>query len=259
MYFSHEPVIMEKWMNKVAVVSGGNSGCGLKIVEELLKQKLTVVCLDLKDDEIKKRKCENLHSIVCDITDDDSLISAFKWIEKRLNGVNILINNAGMTNCFGILEDEMTMQELRRCMNVNFLAGIHCTKLAHQSMVKRDQYGCIINISSVAGHRVIDMGACKLGLYTPSKHAITATAELLRLELNQTNNKKVRVTNISPGLIDTPLFTSSNLSERIVENIKNKMEKLETQDIADTIIYILSLPHRIHVADIVLRATGSTF
>ncbi|KAG5682642.1 hypothetical protein PVAND_011981 [Polypedilum vanderplanki] len=250
---------MEKWRNKVVCISGGNSGCGLNIIKELLKHKLIIVCLDLKDDEIKKIKCENLHSIICDITDDASLISAFNWIEKKFKSVDILINNAGMTNCLGILDNKMSIDELRRCMNVNFLAGLHCIKLSFQLMNKYDNFCIIIQINSVAGHQVIDMGSCKLGMYSTSKHAITATTELLRLELNQINNKKVRVTNISPGLIDTSLFTTSNLSKEIVESIKNKMEKLETQDIADTVVYVLSQPYRIHINDIILRATGSTF
>lgn len=252
---------MEKWRDKVAVVTGGNSGCGLKIVENLAKNGLIVVSLDLKDDEIDKLKSENekIHTIKCDITLDDSVNLAFEWIEKHLNGVDILINNAGISNNFGIFDHDKPMLELKKCVEVNFIATIHCSRLAYKSMMKRDSHGCIININSVAGHRVMDMGKCKLGLYTSSKYAITSATELMRIELNSENNKKIRVSSISPGLIDTPLFKSSNLPTTILEHMEEKMEKLKTEDISDMIIFVLSMPYRINISELIIRATGSTF
>lgn len=103
------------------------------------------------------------------------------------------------------------------------------------------------------------MRDCKLGFYSVSKHALLAASDSMRLELNNLKNTKIRITTISPGLIDTPLFKTSNLSEEILERIDTKMEKLTTQDIAETIIYILSIPYRINVSDIIIRATGSSF
>lgn len=136
----------------------------MKIVEELLKYDFTVVCLDLRDDEIKQLNSENVRSIICDIPHDESANSAFTWIEKNLNGVDVLFNNAGITNCFGIFDHEMPMEELQKCMEVNFIAENGCTRLAYKSMMQKKQYGCIININSVARHRVIEMGDCKLDL-----------------------------------------------------------------------------------------------
>ena len=250
---------MDKWKNKVAVITGANSGCGLKILQKLSDYDLSVVCLDLNDDVVKKINNKNVHSIICDITDSNSLSSAFMWIEENLNGVDILINNAGITNNFGILDEQINMDELEKCMNVNFLAGISCTRLAYKSMMKEDRQGCIININSVSGHRVIELGSVRLGLYIPSKFAVTAATEIMRLELNGMNNKNIRVTSVSPGLIDTPLFKSSKLPQHVVDHIDEKMEKLTTEDIADVIVYVLSVPYRINISEIILRATGSTF
>ncbi|XP_070508613.1 farnesol dehydrogenase-like [Chironomus tepperi] len=250
---------MDKWKDKVAVITGANSGCGLKILQKLLEYNLSVVCLDLKDDEVKKIRNKNIHSIICDITDNKSLNLAFKWIEENLNGIDILINNAGMTNNFGILDERINIEELEKCMDVNFLAGISCARLAYKSMMKDDKHGCIININSVSGHRVIELGSVRLGLYIPSKFAVTAATEIMRLELNGMNNKNIRVTSISPGLIDTSLFKTSKLPQHVVDHIEEKMEKLSTEDIADVIVYVLSVPYRINISEIILRATGSSF
>lgn len=251
--------MMDKWKDKVAVITGANSGCGFNILQKLLEYNLCVVCLDLKDDTVKKINNKNVHSIICDITDSKSLNSAFTWIEENLNGVDILINNAGMTNSFGILDERISIEDLKKCMDVNFLAGISCARLAYKSMMKVDKHGCIININSVSGHRVIELGSVRLGLYIPSKFAVTAATEIMRLELNGMNNKNIRVTSISPGLIDTSLFRTSKLPQHIVDHIEDKMEKLKTEDIADVIVYVLSVPYHINISEIILRATGSSF
>lgn len=171
----------------------------------------------------------------------------------------MLINCAGIANSFGILDYEKSMDDLQKCMDVNFSGTIRCARYAFKSMEKRNVFGCIINVNSVAGHRIIDMGDCNLGLYSVSKHALVAATETLRFELNNLKNKKVRVTSISPGLIDTSLFKSSQLPETVLNRIDTKIEKLTTQDIVDVCIYVLSMPYRINVSELIIRATGSSF
>lgn len=252
---------MNKWRDKVAVITGANSGCGLKILRNLAEHGLKVVGLDVNDEEMTKFKNSQIHCMLCDITSDDSVEFSFLWIEENLGGVDVLINCAGMTNNFGILDydSEKSMENLQKCMDVNCSGHIRCSRYAFKSMKQRNVYGCIINVNSVAGHRVIDMGDCKLGLYATSKHALAAATETMRLELNNLMNKRVRVTSISPGLIDTSLFRSSHLAAPILNKIDTKMEKLTTQDIADVIIYVLSMPYRINVSELIIRATGSSF
>lgn len=250
---------MDKWKDKVALITGANSGCGLKILENFAKHGLKVVGLDVKDDEMIKLKNSHIHCLLCDITNDVSVKCAFLWIEENLGGVDVLINCAGIANSFGILDYEKSMDDLQKCMDVNFSGTIRYARYAFKSMEKRNVFGCIINVNSVAGHRIIDMGDCKLGLYSVSKHALVAATETLRFELNNLKNKKVRVTSISPGLIDTSLFKSSQLPETFLNRIDTKIEKLTTQDIVDVCIYVLSMPYRINVSELIIRATGSSF
>lgn len=251
--------MMDKWRDKVVLITGANSGCGLKILQNLGEHGLKVVGLDLKDDEMIKFKNSQIYCLTCDITNDVSVEGSFLWIEENLGGVDVLINCAGIANSFGILDHENPMENLQKCMDVNCSGAIRCARYAFKSMEKRNVHGCIINVNSVAGHQVIDMGDCKLGLYSVSKHALVAATETMRLELNNLRNKKIRVTSLSPGLIDTSLFKSSQLPESILNRIDTKMEKLTTQDIADVIIYILSMPYRINVSELIIRATGSSF
>lgn len=251
---------MNKWNNKIAVVTGGNSGCGLKILEELSSHGMIVIGLDVKDDEMIKLKNSNMSCLICDVTCDESVEFAFLWIKEIFGSINVLINCAGIANSFAILNNEKPMKELQKCIDVNFTAAIRCSRHAFKLMMeKEDNYGIIININSVVGHQIFDMGDCHLGLYSSSKHALKAATEVMRLELNKLKNKKIRVTSISPGLIETPLFRSSNLSNEILSQIDSKIEKLTTQDIVDVIIYVLSLQYRINVSELIIRATGSSF
>jgi NADP+-dependent farnesol dehydrogenase len=250
---------MDKWNDKIAVVTGSNSGCGLKIVEELAKNGMQVVGLDVMDDQILKLANTKIHPIICDITDDDSVRSAFEWIDKNLSGgVDVLVNCAGITNSSGIFSS-ISMAQLEKCMSVNCCGAIRCARHAFKSMQERNVHGIIININSVAGHRVIDMGNCQLGFYSPSKHALTAAIETMRCELNNMGNRNIRVTSISPGVIDTSLFKTSKLPEQILQQIESNMKKLKAQDIADAVVYVLSLPYRINISELMIRATGSSF
>lgn len=243
-------------MEKCAVVTGANNGCGLKICEELIKNGLKVVGIDLKDDNLKEKE---IQSLICDITCEVSVKSAFKWIEENFKFINVLINCAGISNGFGILDLDHSMDELKMCMDVNCCGAIRCARYAYKIMMECNVQGLIINVNSVTGHQVIDMGKCKLGLYASSKHALAAATESMRLELNNMKNKNIRVTSISPGLINTTLFKTSNLSDEILKQMESKIEKLAPQDIADTVIYILSQPNRINISELIIRATGSTF
>jgi NADP+-dependent farnesol dehydrogenase len=254
---------MERWVNKVALVTGGNSGCGLKILEELAKSGMIAVGFDLGDENIQKLKKEfesyEIHSIIGDVTCDNSVQTAFEFINENFGPCSVLINSAGIANNSGIFDSKTSVSDLQKCIDVNFTGTIRCAHHAYKNMEKSDIEGCIININSVGGHRVIDMGDCKLGVYFATKHAITASTELMRLELNNLKNRKVRVTSISPGLVDTNLFETSNLSENVLAQLTKKMEKLKVNDISDVVIYALSLPQRVNISELVIRATGCQF
>lgn len=138
---------MNKWKNKVCVITGANSGCGLKFLKELAKYNLKIIGLDLKDDELKKLKSDKLNCLTCDVTSDVSVESTFLWIEVHFGGVDILINCAGISNNFGILDYNSPMEQLEKCMNVNCVGAIRCARLAFKSMDKRGGFGSIININ----------------------------------------------------------------------------------------------------------------
>lgn len=95
------------------------------------------------------------------------------------------------------------------------------------------------------------------GVYPATKFAITATSEAMRQELLIKKNKKVRVTSVSPGLVDTNIYKSINIPQHVLEMMKAEM--LKPEDIADTICYLLSLPYSVNVNEITVRAAGANY
>lgn len=92
--------------------------------------------------------------------------------------------------------DEGIDQILHDVINTNLVGLLLCTKAAYRLLEKNDDYGHIINMNSVYGHTVIPFQqntAPRLNIYPGTKHAVTATTEVIRLELNAKKNKKVKI------------------------------------------------------------------
>jgi NADP+-dependent farnesol dehydrogenase len=250
---------MEKWLKSVAVVTGANSGNGFAILKKFAELGITAVGVDIRTDAIDKLKGEmgdvKIYSLVCDVTKDEPTEAAFKWVEDTLGGIDILINNAGMIKSIGTLEHEKPMSELTMNVDLNFTAVVRCARLAFKSMETRDSYGYIVNMNSVYGHYIAPITLMNVGVYPGTKYAITATSEIMRRELIRKKNRKVRVTSVSPGLVQTNIFKAAEVHQETEDKLFNT--SLVPEDIADTVCYLLSLPYKINVNEITVRATGS--
>jgi NADP+-dependent farnesol dehydrogenase len=135
-----------------------------------------------------------MHALECDLTSKDSIKAAFQWIEENLGGVDLLVNNAGCLRNTTILTED-NEDDLQVILQTNVMGLLICTKEAYKSMAKRDVDGYIVNINSVSGHSVPFIYGVKpsYSIYAGTKHAVTATTEVLRQELIHMKNMKVRV------------------------------------------------------------------
>lgn len=166
---------MHKWSKSVAIVTGANSGNGFAILKKLAESAITAVGFDVRTDAIDKLKAETgsskIHSVVCDVTKDDSTEAAFKWVEDQLGGVDIIINNAGLLKSIGLLEHSKPMSELAYNVDLNFTSVVRCARLAYKSMEARNSFGYIINMNSIYGHYVLPINLMQIGVY-PGKLVI---------------------------------------------------------------------------------------
>lgn len=245
---------MERWVGKVAVVTGASSGCGAAIAEELTKQGLLVVGLARRLDRLEElsSKCASysgkFFAKKTDIGVENEIVEAFSWVLKNVGPVAVLVNNAGMSAPTTLIGGDSKMW--RQILEVNVLGLSIATREAVDQMTANDIAGQVIHINSVLGHYVPFLP--EVNMYPASKFAVTALTETLRQELLKSGTK-IRVTSVSPGPVDTEFtrYMKEEFAEKFAE-----MPKLDAGDVADTVVFVLSTPPHVQVQDIIMRPLG---
>jgi NAD(P)-dependent dehydrogenase (short-subunit alcohol dehydrogenase family) len=140
-------------------------------------------------------------TVVCDITDDDSVAALGLVVAERLGRLDALVNNAGIAMA-GPWE-ELTPTELRRSLDVNLVGAMAVTGVCLPAL--RSAQGVVVNISSVSGQA----GDALMGPYNASKFGLEGASEALRLELKPFG---VRVVLVEPGPFRTPISAASPIA-----------------------------------------------
>ncbi|XP_073835631.1 farnesol dehydrogenase-like [Musca autumnalis] len=253
---------MDKWHNKVAVVTGASAGIGAACCKALVDNGMIVIGLARRPERIDEihnsswpddeEKQKRLHSLKCDVRQETQVVEAFAKIVKDFGPIAVLINNAGIVRSTELVRENNT-EDLRAIVDTNIMGVAFCTREAFKSMSKNsDGLGHVIIINSVAGHRVIHFEGMSTNMYPASKHAITAMTEVYRNEFLM-HNTKIRVTSISPGVVRTEIFT-----EQALEMMKD-FPFLEASDIADAVIYCLQTPAHVQIHELTIKPVGEKF
>ncbi|CAH2005641.1 unnamed protein product [Acanthoscelides obtectus] len=244
---------MDRWVDKVAIVTGASSGIGKAIAERLVEQGMKVVGVARRKDRLDELaqktsgKKGKLYPIQGDVTKEEDIMRVFKWAKDNLGPVHVLVNNAGVL-CNSAIEDGKT-EDWLQTINVNVVGLCMGTREAIKDMKEHNIDGHIFNINSVAGHFVFNYP--KLEIYTATKYAVTSLTASMRQQLaNQ--KSKIRLTSISPGLVDTEIVAGLDLSITT-----GGPPSLKSEDIADAIEYALSTPPHVQVHEIMIWPTGA--
>ncbi len=184
--------------DKVVVVTGGTDGIGKALVDDLLMAGAKVATCGRDHDRLYRLQSEYpsypLHTMVADVSSENDCRRFIETTIKFYGGVDILINNAGIS-MRALLKDAST-EVIRRVMDTNFFGSVYCTKYALESIIERK--GTIVGVSSIAGYR----GLPGRSAYSASKWALQGWLEAIKTELMDSN---VHVMWVSPG------FTASNI------------------------------------------------
>lgn len=191
---------MERWQNKIAVVTGAGSGIGAATCRLLVERGMVVVGLDLVLDKMEQQikpslaieKQYNFHCLKCDIRNETNVEDTFALIEKKFGGVDVLVNNAGILRRQPLLASSNS-DDIRNTIDTNVLGIVWCTRAAFQSMKKRNIDGHITIVNSICGRLVPNFAGKSISMYAPSKHAVTAMVEVLRQEL-LAEGTKIKIT-----------------------------------------------------------------
>ncbi|XP_018572869.1 farnesol dehydrogenase-like [Anoplophora glabripennis] len=244
---------MERWVGKVAVVTGASSGIGAAIAEALAEHGLEVVGLarrKVRLDTLALKlsgKKGKLYPLKADISKEEDIINAFKWVKENLGPVHILINNAGVYTQTDLADGDIDIW--KNTLNVNVLGLSIATREAIRDMRANNVDGHIIHINTVAGV------SPKANMYSASKFAVRALAETLRLELLKLK-LKIKITTLKPGLIDTesvPDFIKAKVQETGGEQM------IGPENIVDGVVYALSTPPHVQIQELTIRGVEEYF
>ena len=233
-----------KLKNKTALITGASSGIGAACAKALANNGAKVVLTGRNQTSLEQLSEEiGGRYMVADISQNDEVIKLFDEIGES---IDILVNNAGIAPKATIIKGKI--ESFEDLLRVNVLAVVHCCQLAIKKF-DPSTGGQIINISSMSGHRVPPSG----GFYAATKFAVRAITEALRYELKIQKNK-TRVSMISPGFVDTPLLDNYfKGSEEKLSELRERLEMLKPEDVANSLIHILESPNHVEIGDIMVR------
>lgn len=231
---------------KTALVTGAGRGIGRAIARSLARHGAAVIAAARTESQIKAVADEinqsggTAYYFPFNLANESEILSLFSFLEKKTDKLDILVNNAGI-GLFGQMH-EFSTEDLQTLLDVNIRGTYLCCREGFRRMIP-NKSGYIINISSVVGFR----GYPNQSAYTASKHAVAGMTKSLAVEAQPHN---IRASLIHPGGVDTDM----------VHNARPDLDPailIQPEDIAHTVIYLLSLSQRCAVDEIYIRRRGS--
>lgn len=225
----------------VAIITGASKGIGRAIAIALAKEGVTIVLvarnselLAMVQKEISEIGGRSV-SIPTDVTSENSVSNLIIETEKRFGRIDILVNNAGV----GIFSNvvDMKTDDFEVMMNVNLKGVFLSCRAVLPSMIKQ-KHGEIINIASLAGKNSFAGGS----IYSATKWGLIGFSRSLMLEVRDYN---VRVVTICPGSVNT----------NFADKERNEPTIIQPEDVAETVLFSLTMPNRVNVSEIDIRPT----
>ncbi len=219
--------------NKKIILTGGSRGIGLSILEKIYNDKNKILIIGSKIEKLQelKKKFQSIEIEQLDLSNIDLIQNNFDKMVNKIGGLDVLINNAGITK--DNLAIRMGKKEWLDVLDVNLNSVFFMCQQALKVMIK-NKAGVIINISSVVAHT----GNPGQSNYTASKAGMIAMTKSLAKEYAK---KNIRINCVSPGFIDTDMTTSlkDDHKKMLLEQIPlGRMGK--PSDIANAAAFLIS-------------------
>ena len=195
--------------NFVTIVTGSNRSIGLKIATGFYEYGAKVIRIDLN---LKKHKLYKFDDYIIDLTKEKLVDRCVNEIKHKYGRIDVLINNAGVTTNSTNFYDEKI---LKKTLSVNLIAAYNLSDKVCKIMSKRKK-GSIINITSLAAER----GFIGNPSYQVSKAGLKQLTKALACDWGQ---KNIRINNVCPGYIKTPMTLRSFKNSKLKKNRDARM------------------------------------
>ncbi len=237
--------------NKIALITGATSGIGQATAEKMARLGIHLIICGRRADRLEelKKHFSQYTSVITlqfDVRDQRQVSEAINGLPGDWKNIDILINNAGNAHGLSPIQDG-DIADWDAMIDGNVKGLLYVSRAVIPLMVSR-KTGHIVNMSSVAGKLTYANGA----VYCASKRAVEALSEGMRLDLTQHG---IKITNIAPGAVETEfsLVRFKGDAEK-AKKVYEGFEPLQPGDIADAIVYAVSAPARVTIADVTIYA-----
>lgn len=239
--------------NKVIAITGASSGIG-EASAKLLAQNGAKVVLGARRTEKLEKIVEGIRSSgeiaefkAVDVADRQDMKAFIHFAKEKFDRIDVIFNNAGVMPLS--LMNALKVDEWDKMINVN-INGVLNGIAAGLPIMEAQGGGQFINTASIAAHWVGPTAA----VYCATKYAVWAISDGLRQE-----SKNIRVTIISPGVVETEL--GSDISDEASKGFLQELRKtaLTPDAIARAVLYAVAQPEDVDVNEIIVRPTASAF
>tara|TARA_Y100000591_G_C21731987_1_gene644617 strand:+ start:382 stop:1113 length:732 start_codon:yes stop_codon:yes gene_type:complete len=219
--------------NKKVLITGATGGIGNSLVEKFNNFGSVILATGTNEEKLinLKKNYSNIKTEKFKLDQHDKIESFIENADKQLNGLDILINNAGIT--LDNLSIRLTEENWKKVLDINLTSSFLMCKFAIKKMLKK-RSGKIINITSIVGHT----GNLGQSNYAASKAGIIAFSKSLAIEYAR---KNININCVSPGFIKTDM--TDKINEEFKMNLINKIPsgKLGTgEDVSNCVAFLAS-------------------
>lgn len=232
--------------SRIVLITGATSGIGEATARLLAKNNFELIICGRRKDRLEKLAKElqtKVKILSFDVRDRKSVSDALSGLK-----VDVLINNAGNAHGLDPIQSG-NIDDWDAMMDINVKGLLYVTRAILPGMVERKS-GHVVNIGSIAGKEVYPGG----NVYSASKFAVDAITRSMRIDLNAAG---IKVTGIHPGMVETEFsLVRFKGDEGRASNVYKGVEPLVANDIADLILFTLTRPAHVVIADLVVFPTA---
>ena len=237
---------------KVAVITGGGSGVGKAVARLFLANgaKVAIAGRDLKKLEAAVAEFnagDDVMAMPTDVSVADECDTLIAAATNRFGQVDVLVNNAG-SNLKARTLRELTPDAWDKMIRANLDGAFYCMKAVLPQMFERRD-GMIVNVVSVAGKRANPLGGAA---YSAAKFGVAALGLAVGVEEKDNN---IRVTNIYPGEVDTPIL----VHRPVPVTAEHRARILQPEDVAAAVLFVCTLPARANVPELIIKPTWQVY
>jgi 3-hydroxy acid dehydrogenase / malonic semialdehyde reductase len=248
---------MQRCLNKTILITGASSGIGQACARLLAEEGANLILsarriekLQALAKELQQTHPIAVHVMQCDVRDRAAVQQAVSQLPVAFQTIDVLINNAGLALGLGKMHDA-EFEDWDQMIDTNIKGLLHMTEQILPRMLQSGQ-GHVINLGSTAGHQTYPGGS----VYCATKSAVQAITKTLSQEVAGT---KIRVTEIAPGMVETEFSLirfkgDKDRADKVYENIT----PLCANDVADAIVYAITRPAHVNIAQMVLYSTDQS-